>query len=155
MKWYTIEWFGGVKTECEECHHYAVGNSEREARAYMRARLTDYWCPYCITCHREKEIVDKNDPDYSYSQLPTEVKKLRQSLTEWKDAWFQLREIIGNLWWHHPAIDNDEQRRYYQANLRHIESLKPKGNDVYIDGKLVGSGTSPDAAAAIKRLMSF
>ncbi len=51
------------------------------------------------------------------------IKQLTESLASWKDAWFYLREIIGNLWWHHPAIDNDEQRAYYQNNLREIENL--------------------------------
>ena len=47
-----------------------------------------------------------------------ESKKLKQSVEFWKDAWYEGRDIIGWLWWHHPAIDNDEQRAYYQANLR-------------------------------------
>jgi len=43
-----------------------------------------------------------------------EIAILKDSVLSWKDAWFHLREIIGNLWWHHPAIDNDESRAYYQ-----------------------------------------
>lgn len=49
-----------------------------------------------------------------------EIKKLKASVRSWIDAWYQLREIIGNLWWHHPAISNDEQLRYYQNNLKQI-----------------------------------
>lgn len=45
------------------------------------------------------------------------IQKLNESLASWKDAWFQLRDIIGKLWWHHPAIDNDKQRAYYQQQL--------------------------------------
>jgi hypothetical protein len=44
-----------------------------------------------------------------------EIKSLKSLLNEWKDAWYQLREIIGDLWWNHPAIDKDESRAYYQA----------------------------------------
>lgn len=54
------------------------------------------------------------------------IKKLQASLYEWKygtGGWFELRDIIGNLWWHHPAIDNDEQRAYYQNNLKAIREL--------------------------------
>jgi hypothetical protein len=43
-----------------------------------------------------------------------EIKKLKASVNSWKDAWYQAREIIGNLWWHHPAITNDNERSYYQ-----------------------------------------
>ena len=46
-----------------------------------------------------------------------EVKRLRESIMDWRGGWFQLREIIGDLWWHHKAIDNREQRTYYQNNL--------------------------------------
>ena len=44
-----------------------------------------------------------------------EIKALKQSLKEWKDAWFGTRSIIGWLWWRHPAIASDAQRAYYQA----------------------------------------
>lgn len=132
MKWYTIEWFGGFKTECEECHHYAVGNSEKEARAYMRAHLTDYWCPFCTTCSHEKEAVEKGDPDLSLTNrirfLEEQNKKLQEGAGSWKEAWIHLREIIGWLWWHHPAIDDDKQRAYYQANLRALEAKQALDN---------------------------
>lgn len=49
-----------------------------------------------------------------------EIKQLKASIEEWKDAWFHLRDIIGNLWWRHPAIDNDERRAYYQESLRQL-----------------------------------
>lgn len=54
------------------------------------------------------------------------IKKLKVSLHEWKygtGGWFELRDIIGNLWWHHPAIDSDEKRAYYQNNLKAIREL--------------------------------
>ena len=52
------------------------------------------------------------------------IQKLKESVNDWKDAWFQLREIIGKLWWHHPAIDNDEQRSYYQHQLNRIRECQ-------------------------------
>lgn len=57
-------------------------------------------------------------------QLRVENKKLKKSLEEWKDAWFHLREIIGKLWWWHPAIDSDEQRAYYQNNQQAIANKR-------------------------------
>jgi hypothetical protein len=53
-----------------------------------------------------------------------EIKKLKKSVDEWKDAWFHLREIIGKLWWHHPAIDNDSERAYYQHQLNRIRECQ-------------------------------
>lgn len=52
--------------------------------------------------------------------LRNEIKKFKKSIEDWKDAWHQLRDIIGNLWWRHPAIDNDERRAYYQHQLDSI-----------------------------------
>jgi hypothetical protein len=49
--------------------------------------------------------------------LRKECVSLKKTIIFWKDAWFECREIIGKLWWHHPAIDNDEQREYYQQHL--------------------------------------
>lgn len=46
-----------------------------------------------------------------------EIKRLRQAVSDWKDAWYEGRENLGTLWWHHPAITNDEQRAYYQNAL--------------------------------------
>lgn len=44
-----------------------------------------------------------------------EIKKLKAAIDFWKDGWYECRSIIGWLWWHHPAIDNDEKRAYYAA----------------------------------------
>lgn len=44
------------------------------------------------------------------------IKQLKSSLDSWKTAWYELREIIGRLWWHHPAIEDDKSREYYQHN---------------------------------------
>lgn len=111
-------------------------------------------CPLC------GDVLEDNPADHDVAKCEktellkgrSTITKLKKNLDEWKDAWFQLREIIGNLWWHHPALDNDEKLVYYQANLKRLRALH-NPNDVYMDGKLVGSGTSPDAAKAIRRLM--
>lgn len=148
MKWYAIDWFGGVKVECEDCHRYTTEWAKEESEALLISQYEGKDKPNweCSTCALQVEVL----------KLRTETKKLRDSLHEWKygtGGWFELREIIGKLWWHHPAIDNDEKRGYYQQVLLELRAMQPKPNDVYIDGKLVGSGTSPDAANAIRRLM--
>jgi len=51
-------------------------------------------------------------------QAKAEIKKLRTSLQEWKEAWFELRDIIGRLWWNHPALSDENTLRYYQNNLK-------------------------------------
>lgn len=53
-----------------------------------------------------------------------EIKKLKVSVRAWQDAWFQLRDIIGNLHWHHKAIDSDAERTYYQNNLKQLADKK-------------------------------
>lgn len=45
-----------------------------------------------------------------------EISKLKSSVELWKDAWHHLRDVIGRLWWNHPAIHNDERRAYYRDN---------------------------------------
>lgn len=55
-----------------------------------------------------------------------EIKILKDSVLSWKDAWFHLREIIGNLWWHHPAIDSDVSRDYYQAASQRVKEINSK-----------------------------
>ena len=49
-----------------------------------------------------------------------QIKKLKGDVKNWQDSWFHLRQIIGNLWWHHPAIDSDAERAYYQNNLKQL-----------------------------------
>ena len=66
----------------------------------------------------------------SEAELQKEIERLKQEISEWKDAWFHLREIIGWLWWHHPAINDDKQRAYYQSNLNRVsECNKEQKND--------------------------
>lgn len=55
-----------------------------------------------------------------------EIKKLKLDIDLWKDAWYHNRDIIGWLWVHHPAIDNDEQRTYCQNLLTQIKETKSK-----------------------------
>jgi hypothetical protein len=49
-----------------------------------------------------------------------ETKQLKQSVSDWKDAWYHQREIFGRIWWHHPAINNDVERSYYQTSQASI-----------------------------------
>ena len=58
-----------------------------------------------------------------------EIKKLKISVIDWKNAWFALRDIIAKLWWDHPAINNDDQRIYYQA------MQKERDSNVQVQGK--------------------
>ena len=141
MKWYAIDWFGGVKVECQECHRYKSEWTEEESRTQMAAIADNP----CTTCELETKLFQANK----------EIKKLTASIHEWKHGkggWFELREIIGNLWWHHPAIDSDDVRDYIRRMNRNMIS---KQVDVIVDGKLVGSVTSPEAEAAVRRLMSI
>jgi hypothetical protein len=142
MMWYAIDWFGGVKVECQDCHHYTTEWTEPKSRARLIERFQEEkWD--CSTCILEAGLLLRDN------------QKLKRSVEEWKESWFQLREIIGELWWHHPAIDNDERRLYYQANLQRLRAMQKQPNDVYVNDKLVGSGTSPEAANAIRRLMGI
>ena len=52
------------------------------------------------------------------------ILKLKDSLSSWKDTWFHQREIIADLWWRHPAIDDDAERAYYQNNLKQLAAEK-------------------------------
>lgn len=59
-------------------------------------------------------------------RLNVENNKLKDRVKFWNEAWYEVRDLLGNLWWHHPAIDNDEQRAYYQQNLRGIERINKR-----------------------------
>jgi len=59
--------------------------------------------------HSQGECIDN---------LISQISKLKTSVSDWKNAWFELRDVIGNLWWNHPAILDDQQRAYYQAKSR-------------------------------------
>jgi hypothetical protein len=54
------------------------------------------------------------------TQAKAEIKKLKASVEDWRDSWFQLRDIIGRLWWHHPALSSEESLKYYQDNLKRL-----------------------------------
>ena len=58
-----------------------------------------------------------------FLKLKEENKKLKISEKSWRDAWYDVRDILGHLWWHHPAIDSDTERAYYQRNLRMLEQM--------------------------------
>jgi hypothetical protein len=53
--------------------------------------------------------------------VKAENKKLKLAVKFWNEAWFEGRDILGWLWWHHPAIHNDEQRIYYQNMTKDIK----------------------------------
>jgi hypothetical protein len=87
------------------------------------------FCPKCAAPWVWDMLTDgKHDVDLCTGrQLLTaqkQVKKLKAEVDAWKDSWFHLREIIGKLWWHHPAIDSDQERAYYQAQLEAIKKQK-------------------------------
>ena len=78
-------------------------------------------CPKCSALYEWDLGLPHNEDRCLGRQLISarrEIKQLKASVEGWKDAWFHLRDIIGWLWWHHPAIDNDDQRAYYQTVLR-------------------------------------
>ena len=52
--------------------------------------------------------------------VKAELKKVKASLLEWKDTYFQQRDIISWLWWYHPSINNDDIRAGYQENLKRL-----------------------------------
>lgn len=53
-----------------------------------------------------------------------EIVELKRSIDEWRDAWYHLREIIGNLWWHHEAIDDEQKLAYYRNYLAKLREIK-------------------------------
>ena len=98
----------------------------------------DYWydkrgnierCPKCNAPWHWDMLTNyhHNDEMCRHRQLLTarsEIGKLKASLDAWKDAWFKLRDIIGNLWWHHPAISDERKLAYYQDNLKTLKENK-------------------------------
>jgi hypothetical protein len=55
--------------------------------------------------------------------LESENQKLKESVVDWKNAWFKLRDIIGNLWWHHPQLTKKK------AAYKHEPSATSYDND--------------------------
>src|SRR5271169_219577 len=43
-----------------------------------------------------------------------EIKTLKAAVAFWKDAWYEVREIIGKLWWHHPAFEDEKIYQYHK-----------------------------------------
>lgn len=73
------------------------------------------------------------------------IQKLKGTLNDWKDSWFEQRDIIGRLWWSHPAIEDDKQRTYYQDNLKQLRGeTTPKpwaaGSVYAVDGTITKDG---------------
>lgn len=87
---------------------------------------------YCHLCR--EEIEEKETHFQSLCEKSEllksrqEIKELKASINFWKDYVFKLRDIIGNLWWHHPAIDNDKERAYCQAAQQRLKTMRLKEN---------------------------
>lgn len=111
-------------------------------------------CPKCNV------LADKHTEE---SCLRVQLAHAKESMDEWKNAWYDLREVIGRLSWKHnqyvcpheiqPA-PNTKPNSWRHEN----ETIVQEGKLVYvkngIDWKLVAAGTSEDAAKAVMRLMS-
>lgn len=72
----------------------------------------------CENCGIPFDDDEPHDQNVCFKNLHAQIKKLNGSVLFWKDAWFGLREIIGKLWWYHPAITDDKQREYYQNQVK-------------------------------------
>lgn len=72
----------------------------------------------------------------------TEIDTLKASVNAWKDAWFQLRDIIGRLSWEHHHCPHEIKPQIKQIEVR-------------VNGKLVAAVNSPESEAAVLRLMSL
>lgn len=48
----------------------------------------------------------------------SENQLLKKRIEVWKNGWYEGREILGKLWLHHPAIDNEEERTKYRQLRR-------------------------------------
>lgn len=73
------------------------------------------------------------------------IKKLTTSLYDWKygtGGWFELRDIIGRLSWEH-------------NNCPYEREVMPQQIEVWVKGKLVGAVLTPEAEAAVRRLMAI
>lgn len=46
-----------------------------------------------------------------------EIEKLKSEITSWRNAWYDLRDKLGKLWWRHPSIHDDKQREYYKKAI--------------------------------------
>ena len=89
----------------------------------------------CIACGFERTIISPLLNGYvcdasescvirQLDNIKLELKRTQAMVEFWKNAWHETRKIIGKLWWHHPAIDNDEQRAYYQNVQKQFALVK-------------------------------
>lgn len=97
----------------------------------------------CLDCHKE------------------EIKKLKTSVDAWKDAWFQLRDIVGHLSWAHLNCPHAEKRTidtkpnpWIHLDEQFVQEGKLVWKREAANYKLIGAGTSEEAGKAIIRLMS-
>jgi hypothetical protein len=92
--------------------------------------------------------------------LKAENAKLKQSVNDWKDAWFHLRQLVGEMGWSHfncphqptPALSTSPD-----PFLDFSVELICTGKDVYqrtaAGWRLIGSSTSEEGALSIVRLL--
>jgi len=65
------------------------------------------------------DVVECNQKELIKGRL--EIKKLKASVKNWQDEWYKYRDLLGGLYFHHPAIDSDTERAYYINNLKTIK----------------------------------
>jgi hypothetical protein len=68
VRWFSIDWFGGVKVECPECHHYKVEWTEQEARNTM-CHPTYLNCDTCLVeryLTLSQRFIDGENIDFSW-----------------------------------------------------------------------------------------
>lgn len=92
--------------------------------------------------------------------LRTQLAQAKLSIDDWKNSWYNLREIIGRLSWEHhncPYQTKPEEPAKPNHWFHENETIVQQGKLVYakhgVDWKLVAAGTSEDAAKAVVRLM--
>lgn len=91
----------------------------------------------------------------------SEVSRLKKSVEAWKNAWFQLRELIGRVTWEHHNCPHERLSEDSVPNpwLHPDEPYVQVGKLVYAKERegyrLIGASTSEDGAQAILRLMSM
>jgi hypothetical protein len=92
--------------------------------------------------------------------LRRQILNLKQSIVDWKDAWFHLRDIIGEISWQHrncphqnppPADPIPNSWLHIDETIVQIDNLVYR--KVGQDWKLIGAGKTQDSAEAIFNLM--
>jgi hypothetical protein len=56
------------------------------------------------------------------------IQTLKNSIIFWKEGWFELREKLSEIIWHHPALVDEREHAYYVENLKQLSDKKILGN---------------------------